>query len=166
MKHYSILLLFALLLRPALAQESDVEALFDKFKAAARFDYTFPREKVYLHLDNAAYFEGDTLWYKAYVVRASSLRPTALSRVLYVELLGADGQQMALHTLRLDSLGTASGGFPLLLPIRAGYHEVRAYTREMVNWGEEACFSRVVPVFHADANPLRAGERGAETDAT
>ncbi len=167
MKCFHLLLFFALSVSPAAAQSADeVEALFDKFKAAARFDYTYPREKVYLHLDDGAYFEGDTLWYKAYVVRASSLRPTTLSRVLYVELRNADGQEMARHTLRLDSLGTASGGFPLRLPVKAGYHEVRAYTREMVNWGEEACFSRVVPVFHADANPLRKGERDGGTEVT
>ena len=40
-------------------------------------------------MDNASYLEGDTLWYKAYVVRASSLLPTELSKVLYVELLNA-----------------------------------------------------------------------------
>ena len=28
------------------------------------------QEKVYLHTDNQCYFVGDTLWYKAYVVRA------------------------------------------------------------------------------------------------
>lgn len=64
-------LLFAVMLLLALVGKaqptSDVEALFAKFKAAARFDYDFPREKVYLHLDNSAYLEGDTLWYKAYV---------------------------------------------------------------------------------------------------
>ena len=28
------------------------------------------QEKVYVHTDNQCYFVGDTLWYKAYVVRA------------------------------------------------------------------------------------------------
>ncbi len=28
------------------------------------------QEKVYVHTDNTCYFVGDTLWYKAYVVRA------------------------------------------------------------------------------------------------
>ena len=63
------------------------EQLFEKFKKAARFDYKYPREKVYVHFDNTAYLTGDTIWYKAYVVRASSLKPTTLSKVLYVELL-------------------------------------------------------------------------------
>ncbi len=74
------------------AQKKEAEQLFEWFKSASGFDRTYPREKVYLHMDNASYLEGDTLWYKAYVVRASSLLPTELSKVLYVELLNADGQ--------------------------------------------------------------------------
>lgn len=135
----------ALLALPAGA--SDVDSLFARFKQAAGFDYRYPREKVYLHLDNNAYFEGETLWFKAYVVRASTLRPTTLSRVLYVELLDGAGRVQQRKLLRVDTLGQAHGEFKLDLPVRAGFYEVRAYTREMTNWGEAACFSRVVPVF-------------------
>ena len=126
---------------------STVDSLFQRFKAASAFDYNFPREKVFLHLDNNAYLEGETLWFKAYVVRASSLKPRPLSRVLYVELLSDAGALMQRKLLRLDSLGQANGEFDLELPVRSGYYEVRAYTREMTNWGAAACFSRVVPVF-------------------
>ena len=45
------------------------------------------QEKAYLHLDNNCYFLGDTIWYKAYLVEAASLRPTAESHILYVELV-------------------------------------------------------------------------------
>ena len=146
MKRFCSLIL-CLLAFTAAAQQQQAEALFARFKAAAGFDYNYPREKAYLHLDNNAYMEGETLWFKAYVVRASTLRPSGLSRVLYVDLLNASGQLMDRRLLRVDSLGQAHGEFNLELPVRSGYYEVRAYTREMVNWGREACFSRVVPVF-------------------
>ena len=29
----------------------------------------------------------------------------------------------------------------------AGYYEIRAYTRYMTNWGNAACFSRIIPIF-------------------
>lgn len=124
-----------------------MDSLLAMFRKAARFEQIYPREKVYVHFDNSAYLMGDTIWYKAYVVSASSLRPTALSRVLYVQLVNADGMQVEKQILKLDSMGTASGAFSLKLPVREGYYEVRAYTREMLNWGSEACFSRVLPVF-------------------
>ena len=49
------------------------------------------QEKAYLHLDNNCYFLGDTIWYKAYLVDAGNLRPTAESRILYVELVDPEG---------------------------------------------------------------------------
>ena len=49
------------------------------------------QEKVYVHTDNTCYFIGDTIWYKAYVVRADNLHPTDMSKMLYVELLAPDG---------------------------------------------------------------------------
>ena len=143
----NIFLFFLLICQMAGAQNTDMDHLFGYFKNAAKFDYQFPREKVYLHLDNNAYFEDETIWFKAYVVRASSLQPSTLSRVLYVELLKDDGSLIERKLFRIDSLGQADGSFKLELPIKSGFHEIRAYTREMVNWGEEACFSRVIPVF-------------------
>lgn len=139
----------------------EAELLFERFKAASGFDRLYPREKVFLHFDQSAYAEGDTLWYKAYVVRTSTLRPALLSRVLYVELCNADGQLMEQQVLAIDSLGQADGCFRLTLPIRAGYYEVRAFTREMCNWGSEACFSRVLPVF--GIRPERAKQAASGT---
>ena len=110
------------------------EQLFEKFKKAARFDYNYPREKVYVHFNSSSYLLNDTIWYKAYVVRASSLKPTTLSRVLYVELLNADGQLITKQTLKIDSMGTAHGAIALPNYAYGGYYEVLAYTREMLNW--------------------------------
>ena len=155
MKRCLLLLIGLLSLLPASAQEQDFSRLFQLFKNASRFDYDYPREKVFLHLDNDAYFENETIWFKAYVVRASSLKPQPLSRVLYVELLNADGALVERKLLRVDADGQANGEFDLKLPVREGFYEVRAYTREMTNWGTEACFSRVVPVFKA---PQTAGD--------
>lgn len=146
-----ILLLFSI---PAIAQQQAAEDLFELFKIASGFDRKYPREKVYLHMDNTSYVEGDTLWYKAYVVRASSLRPTDLSHVLYVELLNADGAMMEKRMLKLDSLGQADGCFSLQRPVMPGYYEIRAYTREMTNWDEAAIFSRVIPIFGYDNNNI------------
>jgi uncharacterized protein YfaS (alpha-2-macroglobulin family) len=99
--------------------------LFEKFKKATRFDYNYPREKVYLHFNSSSYLQNDTIWYKAYVVRASSLKPTTLSGVLYVELLNADGQQITKQTLKIDSMGTAQGAIVLPYYAYGGYYEIK-----------------------------------------
>lgn len=159
------LLFFIANMSKAQTTQTEVEQLFDQFKRAARFDYTYPREKVYVHFDNLGYLEGDTIWYKAYVVRASSLKPTTLSKVLYVELLNADGQQVIQNIHQLDDMGTAQGMFLLQKPVYTGYYEIRAYTREMVNWKNEACFSRVIPVFTAK-NPNKKANKDELNDVT
>lgn len=144
----TLLLLLLLLPLRLFAQSADeATMLFAHLRQAAGFVERTPREMVYLHLDNNGYYEGETLWFRAYVVQAATLRPEPLSGVLYVELLNAAGQLMEQQTLPIDSTGRAEGSFVLDTPIRTGYYEVRAYTREMVNWGTDACFSRIVPVF-------------------
>lgn len=146
-----LLALMACIIKAQSSHEK-AELLFEKFKTAARFDFNFPREKVYIHFDNAAYLTGDTIWYKAYVVRASSLKPTTLSKVLYVELLNADGQNVINQVLKVDSMGMAQGAIPLPDYVYPGFYEVRAFTREMTNWGKYACFSRIFPIF-TDKSP-------------
>ena len=146
---YTFLALFYVFFSSVLMAQTDVSvaALFERFKAAAAFDHEFPREKVFLHLDNNAYYEGDSIFYKAYVVRASSLKPTDISGVLYVELLNAAGQMMERQLVKIDSLGGGNGCIKFDSYMRSGYYEVRAYTRAMLNWGEDAYFSRVIPLF-------------------
>ena len=110
------------------------------------FNQTIVQEKVYLHLDNNCYFAGDTIWYKAYVVRADDHRPTDMSRILYVELLNEQGYLVERQQLVVDYEGQANGQFALNDSAWAGYYEVRAYTKWMLNFGEDWMFSRVVPV--------------------
>ena len=161
-----IIVLFLFGCISAQGQGGDAERLFAYFKTLSGFDNQYPREKVYLHTDNDAYMEGETLWFKAYVVRASTLRPEPVSKVLYVELLDDCGRISQRRLLRLDSLGRAEGDIALELPVRAGYYELRAYTREMVNWGEEACFSRVIPVFGENDSAARQVDIPPVADGT
>ena len=50
-----------------------------------QFNNIFPQEKVYLEFDNTAYFQGETIWFKAFVTHATTFK-NALSKVLYVDL--------------------------------------------------------------------------------
>ncbi len=92
------------------------------------------QEKVYVHTDNNCYFVGDTLWYKAYVVRADDLRPTDMSRILYVELLSPDGLLVERQNIIVSPTGFTCGAFALKDSLYSGYYELRAYTRWMLNF--------------------------------
>ena len=99
-----------------------------------RFGTGLPQEKVYLHIDNTCYFVGDTIWYKAYVTRSDKGWLTDLSKIMYVELLTPDGYLVERQQLKMED-GTAHGAFTLTDSIYAGYYELRAYTRWMLNFG-------------------------------
>ena len=99
------------------------------------FGTMLPQEKVYLHLDNTCYFVGDTIWYKGYVTRSDKGTLTDMSKILYVELLTPDGFLVERQQLEMPN-GTANGAFVLTDSLYAGYYELRAYTRWMLNFGQ------------------------------
>lgn len=156
---------------PALAQATPADSLMNLFRQVAGYEQRWTREQVYLHLDNNAYIEGETIWFNAYVVYASTLRPTHLSRVLYVELLNAAGDVMSRQKLRIADNGQADGSFKLdEQTMKSGYYEIRAYTRAMLNWDAASVYSRVVPVFRrpeggAPDGQLVMAEAYGHTDA-
>ena len=92
------------------------------------------QEKAYLHLDNNCYFLGDTIWYKAYLVEAGNLRPTADSRILYVELVDPEGHVVERHRQYIGRPDADHGDFALAETLHSGYYELRAYTRWMMNF--------------------------------
>ncbi len=142
------------------------------------------QEKVYVHTDNQCYFVGDTLWYKAYVVRADNLKPTDMSRILYVELLTPDGLLVERQNIIVAPEGYTCGQFVLQDSLYSGYYEIRAYTRWMLNFGQttrpyssidaglfynkamadeffrewDGLFSRVIPIY---SKPETAGDYDA-----
>ena len=135
------------------ADASAPDSMLFKFLNNARmYNIRTPQEKVYLHLDNNGYFKDETIWFKAYVVRASSHKPSDLSRVLYVELLNPEGELFERKLLRVVN-GTAHGDFNLKDIPYSGFYEIRAYTRAMLNWDDACTFSRVLPIFDKPRKP-------------
>jgi hypothetical protein len=123
-----------------------------------QFNSMFPQEKVYLEFDNTAYFQGENIWFKAFVTHATTLE-RAPSGVLYVDFLAPTGQLILQQKLKIEA-GQADGAIPLLdagtfqtrekYGIRAypsGFYEIRAYTQNMLDFSPEAIFSRVIPVY-------------------
>ena len=135
------------------------------------FNQLCPQEKVYLHLDNTAYFQGETIWFAANVVNASTLDEAA-SKVLYVELLSPTGVVLKQQKLKVVD-GRCHGSFALIdtsvreavekrgaVNLPSGYYQIRAYTRAMLNFDEAGIYSRVVPVY---AMPRTDGDYSSPT---
>ena len=140
--------------------EDDVTRLVTYAARINYFNRLCPQEKVYLHLDNTAYFQGETIWYAANVVDATT-GGEAASKVLYVELLSPTGVVLKQQKLKITD-GRCHGSFSLIdnaiedaVKMRgavlypSGYYQLRAYTRTMLNFDDAGVFSRVIPVYKA-----------------
>ena len=112
------------------AAQKQLTTLQDNFD---RFTKNYPQERVYLHFDNTSYFKGEHIYYKAYVVDDSSLKPSDLSKILYVELVNPIGYPVETQKLMVRN-GQTSGSFLLKDTLNAGFYEVRAYTAWMLNF--------------------------------
>ena len=101
------------------------------------FGKTIPQEKVYIHMDNTCYFQGDTIWFAAYTRKTSTDTPSNVSGVLYVELLNNDGYLVERKLIEMHE-GRGNGFFALNKQIQySGFYELRAYTRWQLNWGRK-----------------------------
>lgn len=125
-----------------------------------------PQEKVFVHMDNNCYFQGDTIWFSAYARNTYTHQPSQISQVLYVELYTPDGFLVERKNILLKD-GHGYGEFALNGPVMySGFYELRAYTRWQLNWGTtvhhhgrnsilgenyyrdyEKIYSRVFPVY-------------------
>ena len=134
------------------ARSQDIDTDFDKvtgfIQALRMFSKNIPQEKVYLHFDNTSYYQGDNIWFKCYVVTSAQHQLSQLSKTLYVELLNPGGEIIDKRILKIEN-GQCHGDFVLnQLTLYSGFYEVRAYTKYMLNFGDDAIFSRLLPVFN------------------
>ena len=122
-------------------------------------------EKVYLHTDREVYLQGDTLWFKAYLINGQNNKPTETSKTLYVELINQDSAKVALrHLIRLNR-GVGHGDFTLTDSIPAGNYTLRAYTNWMRNFGDSFVFEKQVTIL-GDVLPASGAEvSGIKTSA-
>jgi hypothetical protein len=152
MKRVSLFLLSALLCSSlSLYGQSNLEKMAAFVDNVNQFTRLNPQEKVFLHFDNPGYFIGDTIWFKAYIVEASALKPTDVSKLLHVEMLTPEGDLYQELKLKIEN-GQCHGDIPIETKFtQSGFYEIRAYTRSMLNFGDDCIFSRVFPIYEKPA---------------
>lgn len=135
-------------------KDSVVNKLTQYVGIVDQFSKNLPQEKVYLHFDNSTYYQGDDIWFNCYLVTSGEHEVSTLSKTLYVELLNPGGEVINKQILKVEN-GKCHGNFTLnKLPFYSGFYEVRAYTKYMLNFGEDIIFSRTFAVYD---KPTKAG---------
>ena len=85
------------------------------------------------------------MWYKVYLVKADSNKPTAISKIVYVELINPTNKIVISRTIKIEN-GGGEGEFYLPKRLNAGEYTVRAYTNFMRNFDESYFFIKKIHI--------------------
>jgi len=118
---------------------------FRKYLAAT------PWEEIYIHTDREEYISGEELWFNVYAVDRQTLKPSALSRIAYFELLNAGGNPVVQKRILLDK-GSGPGLIHLPDTLSSGEYTIRAYTNWMKNFLPGNCFRKDINIYNAINN--------------
>ncbi len=103
-------------------------------------------EKTYLHTDKDLYTNGETIWFKTYLVDGISHDRSDRSKVVYVELVNDRDSVVVKRKLFVEDIG-ASGDIQLDENIEQGEYTLRSYTKYMLNEEDPVIFEKSIPIF-------------------
>ncbi|TKC05084.1 carboxypeptidase-like regulatory domain-containing protein [Pedobacter frigoris] len=98
-------------------------------------------EQLYIHTDKSNYAAGDTLWFKAYLLKASVLSYADRSGLLYIEIR-SDSSNYLQRIMVPVFKGISYGSLVLNEDLPKGNYTLRGYTSWMLNFGENYQFKK------------------------
>jgi hypothetical protein len=154
--HHLFLCLLLLLFSHISYSTNLVEQNFKKTIATRFYSQWFksPQEKVYLHTDKPYYSAGEEIWFKAFLVNATTHIPNTLSSFIYVELIDRSDSVLTRIKIRKDSLGFR-GSIPLNTELPAGNYTLRAYTYWMQNVSDSFYFHKRIYIGNSIDDRIR-----------
>jgi hypothetical protein len=131
-------LLFVLLLTQgtAIAQaptQLAIKANIDSYSS------NYPQERIYIQFDKPAYAAGETVWFKAYLMKGFEL--SNLSKNFYIDFTDPDGN-ILMHGVYPIQQASAAGNFDISSYYTAKNIHVRAYTKWMLNFDSVLLYNR------------------------
>jgi hypothetical protein len=117
-------------------------------------------EKTYLHTDKDFYTNGETIWFKTYLVDGITHDRSDKSKVVYVELVNEQDSVVAQRKLFVDNIG-AAGDIQIAGNVPQGQYTLRSYTKYMLNEDEPVFFEKNIPIL---VQQIRSGPSTDLTD--
>lgn len=105
-----------------------LDSFSGKFLSALR---THEKQQVYLVTDKSVFADGESIWFKAFLLNEISQRISTKSKFLFIDLVNEKDSVIKQVILDAENKQTNSR---IVLPdfIASGYYWLRAYTRQMV----------------------------------
>lgn len=103
------------------------------------------QEKIFVHTDKSFYVAGEIVWFKLYIVNASTNAPLELSKVAYVEILDSANKHLLQAKILLTN-AEGNGSFYLPVNLNSGNFKFRAYTNWMKNFSPDYFFEKKITI--------------------
>jgi hypothetical protein len=103
------------------------------------------RERLFIHTDKSFYVAGEAIWMKFYLTDALLHKPSAISKIVYVELIDKNNNSVLRNKFQLDS-GLGDGQLILAKQFLSGNYTLRGYTQWMRNEGHDAFFEQNITI--------------------
>lgn len=100
-------------------------------------------EKIYVHYDKTSYGAGETIWFKAYLMKG--MFPASDAKTAYVDWIGEDGK-LLLHSVCAVENATTFGQFEIPQNYKGSLIHVRAYTRWLFNFDPEYWYDKNIRI--------------------
>jgi hypothetical protein len=119
-------------------------------------------EKVYLHTDRDSYYPGDDIWFKAYLIDASSRLLSSQGTNLHVELISPSLDIIDSRVVKMNG-GLGNGDFHISEKLNSGRYRLRAYTNYMRNFGDVLFFNKDILIINSSDAGKMLSEKPKET---
>lgn len=150
-RKYFLLLLITITCTLCKAQEYN-GSVNSFIQLAGKYQFEHQPEKIYLQLDKNNYNLADTLWFKAYLFNAISLRASAISAIVYIEISDESNIVQVRKRVIMNN-GLGQGAIALnRRDFPEGGYTLRAYTQWMRNFDENYIFKNQFLVSNLNAN--------------
>ena len=124
-----------------------------------------PKEKLYLHLDKPFYGAGEKIWFKGYLVNATTHQDNSQSNFIITELINRSDSIVERKKIRRDSLGFHNA-FTLPATLPAGDYYLRGYSNWMLNEDPHFFFSRNIKIGNSIDNTIVSSIEYQQEDDT
>lgn len=108
---------------------------------------TIPSEKVEMHLNNDILVSGETLYYNIFCLNTATNTLSNISKIAYVELLGANSTKLFKHKIKLEN-GIGYSEFFIPAAVETGHYKLIGYTQWMKNNTEKPFFQKDVYIIN------------------
>jgi hypothetical protein len=103
------------------------------------------REVAYLHTDRTVYIAGEKIFYKLYLLDATTQRPSDISKIGYIVLRAANQNPTIKRRIKIES-GMAWGSIQLPDSLTSGAYQIVAFTNSMKNYDEQYFFRNEIVI--------------------